>query len=208
MSHRTMLTAAALAVALTGCAGAQERAPAAELETFTSAEGGFSVSVPAGWERNERFPYAIDDAVHGVMLEGPKGEGGAAVKIAVLRYAGTGTIDGADDYIGMVLFNPTRLDADTDPELEPIEVAGIEGRTFGFTKFELVILPHKPPDLPPGVIAEFRPPTRQVTMKVRYVVLPAGRGFWSLRYEAPEDLVAEYAPLFEAVVASFKTLSK
>ncbi len=206
MRHSSMklFVAAALAAVLTGCGGAQEKPQVPGLETFTSAEGGFSVSVPAGWDRDGRFPYAIDDAVHGVSLNGPKGEGGAAVKIAVLRYAGTGTIEGADHYIAMVLFNPTRLDADVDPEIAPVEVAGIEGKTFAFTKFELVYLPFNPPEPKPGVIVEIRPPTRQVTMKVRYVVLPAGRGFYSLRYEAPEDMVEEYAPVFEAVVGSFK----
>lgn len=206
--NRKIVVAVALAAVLAGCGGAQEKPQVPGLETFASAEGGFSVSVPAGWEKGERFPYAIDDTVNGVALKGPTNPDGAAVKIAVLRYAGTGTIEGADDYIAMVLFNPTRLDADVDPEIAAVEVAGIEGKTFTFTKFELIVLPFNPPEPKPGVIYEIRPPTKQVSMAVRYIVLPAGRGFYSFRYEAPLEMVEEYAPVFDAVVGSFRLLKK
>jgi hypothetical protein len=207
-TNRKIVVAAALAAVLAGCGGAGQRAQVAGLEKFESAEGGFSVSVPADWARNGRFPYAIDDTVNGVMLEGPRNADGAAVKIAVLHYAGTGSIEGADHYIGKVLFNPTRLDAETDPEMSEVEVAGIKGKTFTFAKFELITLPFDPPPMKEGVVYEIRPPTKQVTMAVRYIVLPAERGFHSLRYEAPEEMAGEYAPVFDAVVESFRFLKK
>jgi hypothetical protein len=182
----------------------------ATLERFESPAGNFSVLVPAHWMPRSSFPYQIDDTVSGVFLEGPVGGDGAAVKIAVLHYAGAGKIRGVDHYIRMVGFNPTRLDGTFDTDLSDIEVAGRNGKTFTFTKFELVELPHDPPasEPKPGIIVRRAQPTKQVTMVDRYIVIPAQKGFYSLRYEAPKSIYDEYADVFDAVVKSFLLIGK
>jgi len=133
-------------------------------EKFECPEGKFSVSIPAGWSHTESFPYGIDDTVNGVMLEGPKNGDGAVVKIAVLHYAGTGSIKGGDHYIEKVLFSPTRLDAEEETKFSEVEIAGKKGKTFTFTRFELIKLPWTPPPMKDGIVYELNPPTKKVTM--------------------------------------------
>jgi hypothetical protein len=182
----------------------------ATFEKFESPAGKFSVLVPAHWRPRSSFPYQIDDTVSGVFLEGPVDGDGAAVKIAILHYAGAGKIKGTDHYIRMVGFNPTRLDGTFDTDLSDVEVAGRKGKTFTFTKFELVMLPHDPPEseLKPGIIVRRAPPSKQVTMVDRYIVIPSGKGFYSLRYEASKEMYDEYADIFDAVVKSFSLTAK
>jgi len=177
-----------------------------KLERFESPEGKFSALVPAApnWMPRGRFPYQIDDKVSGIFLEGPVGGDGAAVKIDVLHYAGTGKIKGMDHYIKMVGFNPTRTDGTFDTALSDIEVAGRKGKTFTFPKFELVELPHEMPEPKPGLMIRYAPPSKQVDMIDRYIVIPAGKGLYSFRYEAPKDMYDQYAGVFDAVVRSFQ----
>jgi len=181
-------------------------------EKFESPAGKFSVLVPAHWTPRRSFPYQIDDTVNGVFLEGPISGDGAAVKIAILYYAGTGRIKGANHYIRMVRANPTRLDGTFDTDLSDINVAQRKGKTFTFTRFELIAIPKNPfetePELEPGLMVRRAPPSRQVTMVDRYIVVPAGKGFYSLRYEAPEDMYEGYSSVFDAVVKSFSCTDK
>jgi len=180
-----------------------------KLKQYESPAGKFSVLVPTApeWMPRNRFPYGIDDTVSGIFLEGPVGGDGAAVKIAVLHYAGTGKIKGADHYIRMVGFNPTRTDGTFDANLADIEVAGKKGKTFTFPKFELVALPHAPrPEPKPGLMVRWAPPSKQVEMIDRYIVIPAGKGFYSFQYEAPKDRYDDYAGVFDAVVRSFTVI--
>jgi len=172
-------------------------------EKFDCPEGKFSVSVPVGWSHHESFPYGIDDTVNGVMLEGPENPQGAPMTMAVLHYAGTGKIEGAQEYMRRVLFNPTRTDADKEIKFTDIVVAGIKGTTFTFRKFHLVILPFDAPPMEDGVMYELAPPTRRVEMTVRYVVIPAKPGFYSFMYEAPDDLYKDFTGVFDTVVKSF-----
>ncbi len=190
-------------------------APAVELipdpakvtfEKFESPEGKFSASVPAGWDRITSYPYKIDDKVNGIMLQGPENMEGAPMTISVLHYAGTGSIDGPQNYIRMVLSNPTRTDADQEIKFTDFEVAGIKGTTFTFKKFHLVMLPFDAPPMKEGVMYEMAPPTRKVNMTVRYVVIRAKKGepaFYSFSYEAPDDMYGDFSPVFDTVVNSF-----
>jgi Uncharacterized protein conserved in bacteria (DUF2330) len=187
----------------------------AEFEKFESPEGKFSVSVPhsgdytdpSGWERIDSFPYSGDYTVNGIMLEGPKNKDRAAVKIAVLHYADN-RIKGVDRYINKVLSNLTRLDAEKETEFSDVEVVGRKGRTFTFTKLELINRPFEQRVMKDGINYEIAPSGKQVTMIRRYIVLPAAPGFYSFMYEAPQDLYEEYAPVFDAVVKSFECQQK
>ena len=187
-----------------------------EFEKFESPEGKFSVSVPhsgdytnpTGWERTDSFPYKIDDTVNGIMLEGPANKDRAKVKIAVLYYAGKGKIKGADHYINRVLSDPTRLDFDKKTEVTDLAVAGKMAKTFTFTRFELINLPFEPSPMKPGIVYEIAPPSKQVTMIARYIVIPAAPGFYSFMYEASQDLYEEYTPVFDVVVKSFECQQK
>jgi hypothetical protein len=206
----SVVTAAALVCVFVFNARAEEEVKAGpytvKLKQFASPAGKFSVLVPTApeWMPRDRFPYQIDDTVTGIFLQGPVGGEGAAVKIAVLHYAGTGKIKGVDHYVRMVGFNPTRTDGTFDTGLSDIEVAGRKGKTFTFPKFELVTLPHEPlPEPKPGLMVRWAPPSKQVEMIDRYIVIPAGKGFYSLRYEAPKAMYDEYAGVFDAVVKSF-----
>ena len=206
MMNGTLAGVICFAIIISACAGGlcadENKTSVVALEKFESIEGKFSVSVPFGWERTDAFPYKIDDTVSGIMLLGPVNKDGAAVKIAVLHYAGQG-IKGADRYINMVLSNPTRTDAEKETEFSDVEVAGRKGKAFKFTKFELINLPFEPPPMKDGVIYEIAPPSKQVTMIDRYIVIPAAPSFYSIRCEAPEDMYEEYAGVFDAVVKSF-----
>lgn len=204
------IVSAVILACVCACAGrAQDEVTAGaytvKLKRFESPAGKFSVSVPTApeWMPRNRFPYGIDDTVNGIFLEGPKNGDGAAVKIAVLHYAGTGRIKGIDHYIRKVGFNPTRTDGTFDTALSDIEVAGRKGKTFTFPKFELVRLPYEQPELKPGLNVRLAPPSKEVAMIDRYIVIPAGKGFYSFQYEAPKDMYDQYAGVFDAVVRSF-----
>lgn len=172
-------------------------------EKFDCPEGKFSAEIPAGWSQHESFPYGIDDTVSGVMLEGPQNPEGAPMTMAVLHYAGTGKIEGAQEYMKRVLANPTRTSPDQDITFTDIVVAGIKGTTFTFKKFHLVILPFDAPPMEEGVMYEMKPPSRRVEMTVRYIVIPAKPGFYSFMYEAPDDMYKDFSPVFDKVVNSF-----
>ncbi len=172
-------------------------------ERFESPEGRFSVSVPSAWKRIDSYPYKIDDTVHGVMLEGPENAEGAPMTIAVLHYAGTGSIQGAGHYIKKVLSSPTRVDADQETKFSDVMLAGRKGTEFTLKKFHLVILPFHAPPMEDGVVYEINPPTRKVNMVVRHLVVPAGPGFHALWFEVPEDQCDRFSAVFDTVVRSF-----
>jgi len=177
-------------------------------ETFECSDGKFSVSIPAGWERIDSYPYKIDDTVSGIMLRGPENPEGAPMTISALHYAGTGSIEGAQHYIKKVLFNPTRLDAAVETKFSDIEVAGTRATTFTITKFHLVMLPYDAPPMKEGVMYDMNPPYRKVDMIVRYIVIPSKPGFYSLSYEAPEDMHEDFSGVFDAFVKSFALTGK
>jgi hypothetical protein len=142
------------------------------------------------------------------MLHGPENHDGAPMTIAVLHYAGTGSIQGAQHYIRKVLFNPTRTDAEVETRFSDVKIAGIKGTSFTFKKFYLVMLPFEAPPMKEGVMYEMNPPSKRVEMIVKHMVLPAKPGFYSLSYEAPEDMFKDFSPVFDAVVQSFVLTEK
>lgn len=204
LSIATLLVVSCSSPLLFAAAAGHDANPAqVTFEQFKSPEGRFSVSVPSGWDRIDSYPYKIDDTIHGVMLEGQENAEGAPMTIAVLHYAGTGSIKGVDHYIKKVLSSPMRLDADQEAKFSDVIFAGRKGTEFTFKKLHLVMLPFSPPPMEDGVIYEINPPTRKVTMVVRHIVIPADPGFYALWFETPEDKSDEFSGVFDNVVKSF-----
>ena len=55
---------------------------------------------------------------------------------------------------------------------------------------------------------EIVPPSKKVTIIERYIVIPAGKGFYVLNYHAPEDLAKEYESVFNKIISSFEPHEK
>jgi len=169
----------------------------------------FSALVPKEWPRTEQgHPYGDLTKVYGVKLRDPEDRDSAAATISLLYYSGEKFFTDHRQYINARLNSMVREDHDEKKEMVPVAVAGLRGVTFSLKTFELVSRPserHMPPKPDDGSrIYEIVPPSKKVIMAERYIVLPAGKGFYVLHYRAPEDTAGEYRTIFENVTGSFQ----
>jgi len=178
-------------------------------ERYVCEGGYFSAQVPKGWERTEQgHPYGDLTKVYGVRLRDPEDRDSAAATISLLYYSGEKFFTDQRQYINARLNSMIREDHDEKKEMVPVEVAGVKGVTFSIKTFELVSRPserHMPPKPDDGSrIYEIVPPSKKVTMTERFIVLPAGKGFFVLHVRAPEDTAGEYRKIFDDVTGSFQ----
>ncbi|MEK6744302.1 MAG: hypothetical protein AABZ15_11855 [Nitrospirota bacterium] len=178
-------------------------------EKFNCEGGYFSVQVPKEWARTEQgHPYGDMTKVYGVKLSGPEERDGAAATISLLYYSGEKFFTDHRQYINTRLNSMVREDYNDKKEMAPVVVAGLRGVTFTMKTFELVSrsserhIPPKPDD--GSRIYEIVPPSKKVIMAERFIVLPAGKGFFVLHYRAPVDAAGEYRKIFEDVAGSFQ----
>jgi hypothetical protein len=182
-------------------------------ERYVCEGGFFSASVPKGWERTEQgHPYGDLTKVYGVKLRDPQDRDSAAATISLLYYSGEKFFTDHRQYINARLNAMIREDYDEKKEMVPVTIAGLKGVAFSMKTFELVSRPserHMPPKPDDGSrIYEIMPPSKKVIMAERFIVLPAGKGFYVLNCRAPEDTAGEYQKLFENVTGSFQPQMK
>jgi len=168
----------------------------------------FTALVPKEWGRTEQgHPYGDMTKVSGVKLSGPTSRDGAPVSLSLLYYSGEKHFTTSGAYISTELNSPVRIDYDEKKVPADIVIAGRRAVTFSLKTFELVILPgwHAPsrPEGDPRIY-EIAPPSKQVTMVEKFIVIPGGKGFYVLHYRAPEDSAEEYQSVFEKVTGSFE----
>jgi hypothetical protein len=173
----------------------------------------FSALVPKEWSRTEQgHPYGDLTKVYGLKLRGPEVRDGAAATISLLYYSGEKFFTDHRQYINARLNSPVREDSGEKQEMVPVGIAGLRGVTFSLKTFELVSRPSErqmPPKPDDGSrIYEIVPPSKKVIMAERFIVLPAGKGFYVLHYRAPEDNAGEYQKVFENVTGSFQPQMK
>ena len=192
---------------LAAAPSAAEALPA--YENYVCEGGYFSASVPKDWSRTEQgHPYGDLTKVNGVKLSDPEDRDSAAATISLLFYSGEKFFTDHRQYINARLNSMIREDYDDKKEMVPVVVAGLKGVTFSMKTFELFSRPserHMPPKPDDGSrIYEIVPPSKKVTMTERFIVLPAGKGFYVLHYRAPEDTAGEYQKIFDDVTAAFQ----
>ena len=178
-------------------------------ENYRCEGGYFNASVPQGWSRSEQgHPYGDMTKVYGVKLSDPEDRDSAAATISLLYYSGEKFFTDHRQYINARLNSMIREDYNDKKEMTPVVVAGLKGVQFSIKTFELVSrpserrMPLKPDD--GSRIYEIVPPSRKVIMTERFIVLPAGKGFYVLHYRAPEDAAGEFQKLFDDVTAAFQ----
>lgn len=181
----------------------------APYEKYVCEGGYFSASVPKDWARTEQgHPYGDMTKVSGVKLRGPEDRDGAAATISLLYYSGEKFFTDHRQYINARLNSMVREDSGEKKEMVPIDIAGLRGTSFSMKTFELVSRP-SPRKMPPvpddgSRIYEIAPPSKKGIMAERFIVLPAGKGFYVLHYRAPEETAGEYRKIFEDVAGSFQ----
>jgi hypothetical protein len=181
---------------------------AGERESYISPDHSFTVMVPKDWEKSETgHPYDDLTRIVGVRLTGPGRPEGVSGLISVLHYSGEHLFRTPEEFIHAQLNSIGRIDYNREATVSSIMIAGRPGKTFWIKTFQLVYLPQfKPPPMKDGVVYELSPPHRQVDLQDHYIVLPASRGYFVLRYRAPETRYKEDQVLFEGVVGSFQPL--
>ena len=177
-------------------------------EKYTCEGGYFSASAPKDWSRTEQgHPYGDMTKVYGVKLRGPKDRDGAAATISLLYYSGEEFFTDHQQYINARLNSMAREDRGEKKEMVPVSIGGLRGTSFSIKTFELVYRHDlwKAPPVPDdgSKIYEIAPPSTKVIMAERFIVLPAGKGFYVLHYRVPEGSAGEYQKIFDDVTAAF-----
>lgn len=179
---------------------------AGHVEPYTCPDHSFTVAIPKDWEKTEKgHPYGDLTTINGVRLTGPKNKDGAAILVSILHYSGDGIFPSDREFIVRALSSLVRTDDDTQTVIAAATIAGMPGKTFKIKTFQLIHLPMKNgPPLREGIVYELAPPSTEVRMIQEYIVLPVKKGFFVLRYGAPEDIAEEYRGVFEKITGSFR----
>ena len=182
---------------------------------FFSHEPYFTCNIPASWGKEEgdsSFGLSQEEKkVYGIILHGP-GAGVVPVRITISFYAkGNQLEDSPETYVrrhAQPFF--VLKEGDSYGPVTVVSVAGINAWVFERQKNEFV--PYSPLDgiePPPDDIRVYERRemmARPVPVRERFVVVPAGSGFYALRYSAPAEQFAQYLPEFEQVTTTFHVL--
>lgn len=155
----------------------------------------FSCDLPSQWGAwiDEREEKRIK--VYGVFLIGPKSINGSAVIISVRFFSQANTIfKDEEDYIRRNAFPAPiipPLKGEKFGSIRDIVLAGRQAKTFERETF----------DYYPSHSLD----TKEIPVKEQTVVIPGREdGFYVLLFKAPTLIFAQYAPIFEKVLHSFK----
>ncbi len=165
-----------------GCPSASQ---GPRLESTTVPGGAYAIGIPAGWEQTWTEAPA-GRGLSELQLSAPGEQWPGYVNITVLHFAETQRTP--ERY----LFDHQRAasgrEGDVRTGFKEIVVAG-----RGAKVFEEAIVRYPPA----GMSGD------KVPSLVRHVVVPASRGFFVLKYDAPEGSAQEYQPVFDRFVESF-----
>lgn len=182
-----------------------------DVDGFVSVDVGgyFSCDIPSDWSRIDGSGLGLTDEekkTYGVELVAPE-PGAVPLRIAVYYYAeGNLMYRSAEHYVG--LFSQpalgVALEGSRYGEIRPATVAGREGSVFERVKSVPVSgTSSSGGSEKPGVYIRPGLNARWISVKERFVVLPAKSGFYALRYTAPEEKYEEFLPAFEKVTNRF-----
>jgi hypothetical protein len=153
-----------------------------KMTDLDGADGSFSCRAPANWKAIEEKGSGLLITLYGTS-EGPlRGK----VMMGILRYPDKVRIETREDYWASL-----RL-AQKDPV--PLEARRIGDRTVYFTHYD------EPQHPPHGWKVLYM-------NRIDIALIPATTGFFAVEQSAPKASYRETAPIFEAVVASFKPKS-
>lgn len=166
-------------------------------EEYLSEGGYFRINLPSGWSKTEEGLglSAEEKGVYGVNVLGPISKDGIASVIAVHYYAP-----------GNLLHKT--MEGFTNIHAQPALGVNLDGREYGRVRVELAA--GRPAKVFERKVYEYIPPNafkpKKIAVYERFVVMSANKGFYVLRYTAPEDTAEKYQGLFEKVISSFKPL--
>jgi len=155
----------------------------------------FEVTLPDNWTQvSHSFGLSPDEKkVYGVTLVGPHGGGGSAPRISAHYFAPDNLVDKtADKYIRVHSTKPPADGADF-PALPKVK-----GNQVGGRKAEIFA----------NVTRERGDGEKLAVIWESFAVLRADKGYYALRLSAPAARYAEFLPVFEAFLISFKPLLK
>lgn len=173
----------------------------------------FSCEVPADWSRSSNT-YGLsqeEKKTYGVSLQGPW-SGEVPVRISVYYYAEGNLLYRSSDKYIRLFSKPAlgvALEGSSYGQVVPTVVSGRDAVTFDRLKNEFVPVRNtlgssdKPAGDSPKVYERREMMARPVPVKERFVVVPAGPGFYAMRYTAPAEKFREFLPVFEKVIATF-----
>ncbi len=176
-------------------APAPPRAKAAAADEYVLPEGRFAVRPPKGWTAARDPREDARQKVYGVTLAGPRSADGILSVIDVAYYPPGNALfkGGAADYLARNHDDDPRFVKPLGEETSPVEKAVVGGRAA--SRFTRRSREH----LPPG-----RMDSRAVAVFEDVAVVPAGDGFYVVRFKASERLAARLKPAFARALASLR----
>ena len=190
-----------------------EKSPVMKSFVPVTIRNDFSCEVPADWYKDTTYFGLTQDEkkVYGFLMTGPY-TGDISTRISAYYYAeGNLLYKSMDRYI-RTFSQPVALEGSSYDQIKTLTVSGREAKMFERTKNEYVPVSNiiKPSDKPaeddPRVYERQEMMARPVSVKERFVALPAESGFYALRYTAPAEKFQEFLPVFEKVTPSFRAI--
>ncbi len=168
-------------------------------EEYLSEGGYFKVILPSGWGKIEQsFGLSSEEKkIYGIDVLGPSSEDGIASKISAHYYAPGNLLHKTMEKFITTHAQPVlgvNLDGEEYGRVKDGRVAGRDAKVFDRKVYEYI---------PPHAI---RP--KKIGVYERFVVVPSSKGFYVLRYRAPENIAEKYQDVFENVISSFEPLIK
>ena len=169
------------------------------IEEYVSEGRYFKVTLPSGWSKIEEIfgLSAEEKKVYGVRVRGPISKDEIASMISVHYYApGNLLHETMERFINI--------------HAQPALGVNIDGKEYGRVRDESVA--DRPAKVFERKVYEYIPPRalkpKKVAVSECFVVMSANKGFYVLRYRAPEDIAEEYRPVFEKMISFFEPLIK
>jgi hypothetical protein len=166
-------------------------------EEYLSEGSYFKVILPSGWSKTEEgFGLSAEEKkVYGIDVLGPSSKDGIVSKISVHYYAPGNLLHKTMETFITIHARPVlgvNLDGREYGQVKDDRVAGRPAKVFERRVYEYI-----PPDA-------FKP--KKIAVYERFVVMPSNKGFYVLRYSAPEDIAEKYQSVFEKGISSFEPL--
>jgi hypothetical protein len=166
-------------------------------EEYVSEGGYFKVSLPSGWSKIEQtFGLSAEEKkVYGIDVLGPNSEDGIVSRVSVHYYAP-----------GNLLHKT--METFITIHARPVLGVNLDGREYGQVKDDRVA--GRPAKVFERKVYEYIPSDvfkrKKIAVYERFLVVPSNKGFYVLRYSAPEDIAEQYQGIFDKAISSFELL--
>lgn len=177
-------------------------------EKYVSENNSFVVLIPKGWGKKENnFSHAYTqtgDKLYGVEIYPTQIFADAAPAISILYYEYGEFFTHYQRYITLKAGSFTRLAPEKPVPVMDIVVAGKAAKQFEIETFERIPLPFNQPDFKPGIMYRLAPPSKEITLKEKYIVIPTAKGFYVLSYRASLAIANSIEEIFGKIKSSFE----